>query len=110
MDKEVTTAPGMPKTPEEWETMREETQDALHARGLRLWDNGLMLIPHAWYPHIPVGYVLECINGKLHKFRPYPRNIDGRIDWAAVEGENADYYTDDDRRFGYLAYGIQCAP
>lgn len=46
----------------------------------------LMLFPAEWYASIPAGFPIVDINGKLEDFEP------GK--------------TDDDRRFGLLAYGV----
>lgn len=64
----------------------------LRAIGCSAWDepdaNGkqLWLLPGEWYDHIPEGMPLVCIDGKTEPFE---------------RGK-----TDDDTRFGCLAYGI----
>lgn len=55
--------------------------------GLQQWGEfGLWLFPAEWYPHIPEGMELMCIDGEVGAFE------------AGV--------TDDDMRCGALAYGI----
>lgn len=55
--------------------------------GLRQWsDYGLWLFPYQWYDHIPEGMELLDINGATEIFK---RGV-----------------TDDDMRFGVLAFGI----
>ena len=54
--------------------------------GLQCWDKILWLFPAEWYDYIPEGYEVVDINLGKELFR---------------RGE-----TDDDRRFGCLAYGI----
>lgn len=49
-------------------------------------DYGLWLFPYQWYPHIPEGMELLDINGETELFK---KGV-----------------TDDDMRFGVLAYGI----
>ncbi len=71
--------------------MRLMGPEGLRELGCRAWsepENGhvLMLLPGEWYRHIPRGTVLTDINGERVVFEP---------------GE-----TDDDIRFGCLAYGI----
>lgn len=81
--------------PTDWTELRSMSCQALKEIGLRAWDepkNGkvLMLLPGEWYTHIPIGFELECINGKV---APH-----------ATTGKDR---TDDDIRFGCLAYGIR---
>lgn len=70
-------------------TLFEET---LKEIGCQKWDdpdaegNVLWLYPAEWYDHIPEGHVMRCIDGKDYPFK---------------HGE-----TDNDRRFGALAYGF----
>lgn len=79
--------------PSFFESLRTMTTDELSRRGLRQWTDEpdgtppLLLIPAKWYNAIPEGYELESINGEKTKFT---RGV-----------------TDDDSRFGYLAYGIR---
>lgn len=55
--------------------------------GLREWDKGHWLYPGEWYNHIPAGYEVLDINGKIKRFDPD--------------------VTDNDIRFGCLAYGFR---
>ena len=61
-------------------------EKTLRALGLAPWDDKLWLIPHEWFIHIPLGFELLCIDGAEESFDPAK--------------------TDDDMRFGMLAYGI----
>ncbi len=87
---------GVPKTRAEWDRLHTESKTDLKARGMGTWSDPdpdgyvLMLIPHAWYDKIPVGFPLTCISGKT---APH-----------AVKGDGK---TDDDVRFGCLAYGVK---
>lgn len=78
-----------------WDALRTHSRATLKALGCGAWDepdeNGtvLMMFPHEWYQHIPSGYLLECISGEIKPFE---------------SGK-----TDDDMRFGCLAYGIRVA-
>lgn len=70
----------------------ELSKETLTAIGCQMWDepdadgNVLWLYPAEWYDHIPNGTAVTDINGKTEPFK---------------HGE-----TDDDRRFGALAYGF----
>jgi len=104
-----------PETPESWRQLQRLTADQLHAWGCRLfshyrdtpssdgrasqrdawfWEvetradatHELWLFPAEWYDAIPNGFPLTCIDGTIEQF---------------VRGK-----TDDDRRFGMLAYGL----
>lgn len=72
------------------------SKDVLEAIGCRSWGapdsegKVLMLFPYQWYAHIPAGMQLEDIAGSHFSFEP---NV-----------------TDDDYRFGMLAYGVRVAP
>ncbi|NNU70408.1 hypothetical protein G9X67_34725 [Rhizobium sp. WYCCWR 11152] len=74
--------------PEElFEKLHTLPKETLKQIGMCPWDeNGLWLFPHQWYGHIPHGMPLTCIDGSVEPFE------------AGV--------TDDDMRFGVLAYGI----
>ena len=67
-------------------------EDTLKAIGCQKWDdpdkdgNVLWLYPSEWYDHIPDGTIVTDINGGVEPFK---------------RGE-----TDDDMRFGALAYGF----
>jgi hypothetical protein len=98
---------GAPTTQEEWEGLRYCTREELLSLGCGSWnDHGLMLFPGEWYNAIPLGYELRCINGETSAHRPYPRFPNGEIDWDAARDEE---FTDDDIRFGCLAYGVMAA-
>ncbi len=77
-------APGAP--PADWNTLRTMSRQQLQAIGLRQWEGSLMLLPGEWYSFIPDGFELVCINGEVAPFK---------------HGE-----TDNDIRFGCLAYGL----
>lgn len=67
-------------------------EETLKQIGCQKWDepdkdgNVLWLYPAEWYDHIPEGHVMRCIDGHDYPFK---------------HGE-----TDDDMRFGALAYGF----
>ena len=70
-----------------WQTLSALTATQLRRLGCKPWDeSGLMLFPAEWYDHIPDGLDITDINGNRERFR---------------RGD-----TDDDRRFGCLAYGV----
>lgn len=63
------------------------SREALQQIGCRPWgEHGLWLFPYQWYAHIPDGMELRCIDGTTEAFK------------SGV--------TDNDMRFGVLAYGI----
>lgn len=68
--------------------------ETLKQIGLGAWDEPnekggvLWLLPGEWYNHIPEGFLLTCIDGTTSPFK---------------RGE-----TDDDTRYGCLAYGVIC--
>ena len=63
------------------------SKETLLQIGMRQWgEHGLWLFPYQWYDHIPAGMELMCIDGSTE---PFERGV-----------------TDDDMRFGVLAYGI----
>lgn len=78
--------------PCDWESLRTMSYLALCEMGLRPWDEldasggVLLLFPGEWYHAIPAGFEIVDINLCRKRFVP---------------GE-----TDDDMRFGCLAYGI----
>lgn len=79
-----------PRDAAEWEALRTLTKNGLKALGLReserVANKTLMLLPGEWFAHIPEGYSVVTINGRIKLFtRAY---------------ESADI------RMGYLAYGI----
>ena len=72
------------------EQLRNQSDDSLHAYGFRRWnesENPLWLIPQSLYSRIPNGTELETIGGETISFEA---------------GQ-----TDDDHRFGMLAYGFR---
>ena len=73
---------------EEFNALRTMPRKRLVEIGLRPWDEetGLLLFPREWYPLIPAGFEVVSISGGREAFEP------GK--------------TDDDCRFGVLAYGI----
>jgi len=76
-----------PVTRVEFEALRALPRDQLMRLGLRAWDeSGLLLFPVEWYSLIPDGFEVLTISGKREQF---------------VAG-----VTDDDCRYGVLAYGI----
>lgn len=68
------------------DTLKKAPKKVLADLGLQCWDKNLWLFPAEWYDHIPEGYEIVNINFKTEPFR---------------KGQ-----TDDDRRFGCLAYGM----
>lgn len=79
-----------PNTPEEYAALPLLPAFALREIGCGVWNKGdgktHWLYPAEWYNHIPAGTPLVCIDGDTETFEP------GK--------------TDDDRRFGMLAYGF----
>lgn len=79
-----------PSSPEEYAALPNLAPDVLKKIGCGVWnkENGKThwLFPHEWYPHIPAGILVVDINGETEAFEP------GK--------------TDDDMRFGCLAYGF----
>lgn len=95
---QFTREPGAPparQPPAPFESVRSLDFAQLKELGCRCWDDPdkdgtvLMLLPGEWYDSIPDGFVLECISKSLsqHRFK---------------KGK-----TDNDIRFGVLAYGIR---
>lgn len=82
--------PSLPQT--NWADLHNLPVAKLKAIGCCPWDEpnekgeALWLLPGEWYNHIPEGMPLTCIDGTTEPFK---------------RGE-----TDDDTRFGCLAYGI----
>lgn len=78
---------------DDWEGLRRQSPETLRALGCRPWDEPddegrvLMLFPAEWFHLIPTGFTVEDINGETEKF----------------DRETSD----DDRRFGVLAYGVR---
>jgi hypothetical protein len=77
-----------PDAPKSFDRLRTMTRAELHRWGLRMWseESGLMLFPAEWYDRIPEGFEIVTINEVTKRFE---RGV-----------------TDDDRRFGLLAFGI----
>lgn len=76
-----------PLTCAEFDRLRTLPREKLIDLGLRPWDeSGLLLFPFEWYAAIPDGFEVVDIFGKTEQF---------------VAGQ-----TDDDCRFGVLAFGI----
>ena len=81
-----------PGIPTDWGELRNLDVDELRNRGLKRWSlkgQDLLLFPGEWYLHIPAGYEVVDILGEIEPFMP---------------GQ-----TDDDIRFGCLAFGIIAA-
>jgi len=76
-----------PDREEDWEALREATDEELANLGLRKWSDDLWLFPHEWYDEIPVAFRIETINDRTEKFSPGT--------------------TDNDKRFGVLPYGVR---
>lgn len=75
----------------EFDALRGKSREQLIELGLRPWDeSGLLLFPVEWYPLIPAGFEVVDIFGNVERFEP------GK--------------TDDDCRFGVLAFGIVVPP
>lgn len=88
--------PNMPDPsapPADWGSLAEYGEVALREMGCGAWDDPdergtvLMLFPGEWYSSIPRGLSIEDINGNLETFEPG--------------------LTDDDIRFGCLAFGVR---
>ena len=76
-----------PRTVAEFDALKVLPHDTLEKIGLGLWEEGHYLYPKEWYWNIPAGYMVDVISDKTEPFVP---------------GE-----TDDDIRFGCLAYGFK---
>ena len=63
------------------------TPEELKSMGCGKWDENLWLFPYEWYEKIPEGTELESICGDIFLFQPG--------------------VTDDDIRYGLLAYGFR---
>lgn len=79
-----------PRTAREYDALPLMEPAHLKEIGCQIWDkeggNTLWLYPHEWYEHIPAGYEIVDIRGNVEPFVP---------------GE-----TDDDMRYGALAFGF----
>lgn len=81
-----------PHTVEEYAALPTYSEQTLTKMGCRKWNDSdpvLWLFPKEWYNYIPNGLEIVSINGKREKFQ---------------HG-----VTDDDIRFGLLAYGFEAA-
>lgn len=76
----------IPKTAEEFDAIKSMHDDKLLAMGLQRWEKNHWLYPYEWYSFIPDGYEMICIDGTVEKFK---KGV-----------------TDNDQRFGALAYGF----
>jgi hypothetical protein len=81
----------MPQSLLEWTQLDEKSEAQLKAAGCDIWEKDVSghthwLFPKDWYPHIPAGMPVCCIDGSTEHFIPG--------------------VTDDDYRFGCLSYGI----
>ena len=82
----------IPKSKEEFDTIRTLSSEVLKKMGVRVWEknkNGEVcyLYPDEWYDYIPNGYRILSISGNEEIF---------------TKGE-----TDDDIRFGCLSFGFK---
>lgn len=76
-----------PQTIEEFDRLKTLDEKILKELGMRRWDeSGLWLFPGEWYNNIPCDFIVTDIFGLSEKFIP------GK--------------TDNDTRFGLLAFGI----
>jgi len=79
-----------PTTPAEYAALKNLDSESLKKIGCQKWDEEdgkiTWLFPHEWYSSIPDGIEIVSISGNVEKFK---------------KGE-----TDDDMRFGALAYGF----
>lgn len=88
-------APAIHPPPEPFARVDDLTYEELRSLGCRPWDEPdskgrvLLLFPGEWYPSIPAGYRVTVIDGRTDSFVP---------------GE-----TDDEIRYGCLAYGVLVA-
>lgn len=84
------TPSGIPSTTEEWAALPTLTSEALKALGCGIWDKEdskeHWLFPKEWYDAIPEGYPITYIDGDTE---PFQKGV-----------------TDDDIRFGMLAFGF----
>ena len=103
---DMATPASPPETREDWDALRTMTVSALKEMGLQAWNEPdkegkvLMLFPGEWYPHIPKGLLIEDINTPVEE-DPNPF----RLRHAPEYFEPG--VTDNDIRFGCLAYGVR---
>ena len=80
--------PVIPDGGKEWfDKLKTLPHETLIAIGMGVWENGHYLYPKEWYSFIPNGYIVTDINNEDELFK---------------RGE-----TDNDIRFGCLAYGFK---
>lgn len=79
-----------PRTKDEFAALHTFSEQTLTKLGLGIWDKDETqthwLYPHEWYNYIPAGLMITSISGEAEQFIPGT--------------------TDDDMRFGCLAYGF----
>ena len=75
-----------PTTIAEYDALKNAPDDILKDIGLSQWDEKIWQYPAEWYDYIPEGYEIIDIRGEIKKFQ---KGI-----------------TDDERRFGCLAFGM----
>ena len=76
----------VPTTVAEYDALKKAPEDILKDIGLVNWDGKIWLYPAEWYDYIPEGYEVTNIRGETENFQ---KGV-----------------TDDDIRFGCLAYGL----
>jgi len=76
-----------PEREEDWEALRDASDDELLELGMRRWDEGLWLFPFEWHGEIPLAFRVETINDRTKKFNP-----------ETMPPE---------KRFGVLPYGVR---
>jgi len=76
----------VPTTIAEYDALKNAPNNILKDIGLSDWDGEIWLYPAEWYDYIPEDYEIIDIWGKTEKFQ---KGV-----------------TDDDRRFGCLAFGL----
>ncbi|KKK60704.1 hypothetical protein LCGC14_3021700 [marine sediment metagenome] len=81
------TPPWMPTSKDDFDHLRSLSDKALRFLCLNEWEAGHWLYPGEWYDAIPVGYEIVDINGEVEQFEPG--------------------VTDNDIRYGCLAYGFK---
>ena len=79
----------IPRTHREYKQLEAASTKVLVSIGCQQWDENIWLYPAEWYDFIPEEYIVVNINGKSE---PFHKGV-----------------TDDDRRFGVLAFGFEQA-
>ena len=82
--------PDAPTNAKGWAELARMTPAMAKRFGLGNWDGGLFLFPGAWADKIPHSTKVEAINGE-------------KTTWGKVK-------SDDDTRFGFMAYGVRLGP